>query len=165
MVPPARLELSWCYSIRLYFHQGFGSLVSKCLIHWKNSAHLLYLLILHELLSIASIIATQNTPIRVGIANSKLTEKFLKKGQYLELGNSCYYRRIFKNKICKSEPIIYVVQSVWDGFSLLSASSNTQLGSGLPIIGATAIDHRVLEEIEWFSNFSALRSPGGLFKT
>lgn len=53
--------------------------MSKCLIHWKNSAHLLYLLILHELLSIANIIATQNTPIRVGIANSKLTEKFLKK--------------------------------------------------------------------------------------
>lgn len=142
MVPPARLDLLWCYSIRLHFHQGFVSLVSKCLNHWRNSAHLLYLLRLHELLSIANIIATQNTPIWVGVADSKLTEK-KKKSQYFELGNSCYYRRIFKNKIRKSEPIIYVIQSVWDGFSLLSASSNTQLGSGLPVIGTTAIGHRL----------------------
>lgn len=55
------------------------SLVSKCLNLWRNSAHLLYLLRLHELLSIANIIATQNTPIWVGVADSKLTEKKKKK--------------------------------------------------------------------------------------
>lgn len=41
------------------------TVVSKCLDHWKNSACLLYLLMLSELLAITDIV-TQNTPISVG---------------------------------------------------------------------------------------------------
>lgn len=79
------------------------SLVSKCLDCWKNSEHLLYLLILSELLVITDIIVTRNIHILAGDCSLKINRKILD-SQYLEMGNSCS-RRIFRNKVYKSEPL------------------------------------------------------------
>lgn len=91
------------YKIRVYFHQGFVSLVSKCLGCWKNSAHLLYLLILSEFFVITDIIVTQNIHILVDDCSPKFNRKIVN-SQYLEVGNSCS-RRIFRNKVYNSEPL------------------------------------------------------------
>lgn len=80
------------------------SLVSKCLDCWKNSAHLLCLFILSELLVITDTFVTRTIHTLVGDYSLKINRNILG-SQYLEVGNSCS-RRIFRNKVYKSEPLI-----------------------------------------------------------